>query len=280
VAATVSDGLAADAHDMGPVIQRFGRYGVLEALGVLLLAGGAAAFFMIKEPFDSSTNVVLGAGAAGLGVVLALAALRPAHVLICEKGLVAVLGRSVRAHDWEDITSVDHREVFVDRYYKPVYTLRVLAHRAGNAVTISNEGNIAAMDLRYLRSRHFLEISLKDGSQLDLGYLGAIESAARVLMRELQRNAVKNLLKEAIGLDARGQFERAIVAFEEVIRKSPYNEIAEQAKTRIAELRAKVATSDASTPREQNRLNASNPQAEQARPAVRDESRGSLGNCL
>jgi hypothetical protein len=227
---------------MGAVIAKFGGRRFLEALAILLLAGGSAVFLFVKQPFEFWTiNFALGGAATGLGGFLAFCALVPHYVLVCEEGIVVVQGRQVGCHRWQDIASVDHREVFQDRFYKPIYTLRVVAVREGNSVTIGNEGNVSAMDLTNLTSRHFLDIQLQDGTQIDLQYVGRLPELARELMREMQRNAVKNLLKEAISLEANGQLERAIVTFEEVIRKSPYNQIAEQAKTRIAELHAKLA---------------------------------------
>jgi hypothetical protein len=86
-------------------------------------------------------NAPLDVAASGLGMLLVFWALAPYYVVLCEEGIIIVRGRQVGVHCWEDIASVDHRDVFCDHYYKAVYTLRVVAIRDGNLVLLKVPGN-------------------------------------------------------------------------------------------------------------------------------------------
>jgi hypothetical protein len=56
-------------------------------------------------------------------------------------------------------------------------------------------------------------------------------------MREVRRCQVKGLLSRALRLEAAGERDAALAAFEQLLRESPYNEIAEQARAHIERLR-------------------------------------------
>jgi outer membrane protein assembly factor BamD (BamD/ComL family) len=51
---------------------------------------------------------------------------------------------------------------------------------------------------------------------------------------------LKNLLQQALRLESAGEWSQALVAFEKLLKESPYNEIADQARAHIQRIREQV----------------------------------------
>lgn len=179
-------------------------FGVADLLGYAPCFPGSA-FFVVVRVVVGVLLIVLGL--FGLwGAVFYLGRLR---VRLCEDGFVFTDGRSVRSVLWGDIDRVHLTETEHTR-----------------------NGRIEGYSHRF-------EVFLKYGGVIELNdtEIGGGEELGRAIMREVQRHELKQMLKAALEMETAGWREEAIAAFEALIQKSPYNEIAEQARKRIQQIR-------------------------------------------
>jgi hypothetical protein len=150
--------------------------------------------------------VLLVVGALVVWGAFPMARLR---VLLFEQGFVYREGRLVRRFRWEEIEAVDLTET---------------AHQGSHGVSYYT---------------HSFRIRATGGREvvLDDTNLGGGEALGREIMREVRHCELKGLLRRALKLEAAGERDAALGCFEQLLRESPYNEIADQAREHIQRLR-------------------------------------------
>jgi hypothetical protein len=141
------------------------------------------------------------------------------RVLLFEQGFVHREGRLSRPFRWEEIEGVDLTET---------------EHRntSNNTSYFTHSFRIRATDGRGVVLD---DVQISDGEEL-----------GRTIMREVQHCQVKARLRWALKLEAAGERDEALAAFEQLLRESPYNEIGNQAKEHILRLREPPPQSEAS----------------------------------
>jgi hypothetical protein len=134
------------------------------------------------------------------------------RALVYEQGFVLKNGRSIQTFRWEEL--------------QPVELTETTHIRNGQVSHYTHTFRIRAWDGREV----FLE---------DTDYSSG-EDLGRTIMREVQRRALKNLLQQALRLESAGEWSQALVAFEKLLKESPYNEIADQARDHVQRIREKA----------------------------------------
>jgi hypothetical protein len=206
---------SADEHDLGELVDVY-RASSLKQL-LRLIVGAAfigAGVLMLRDPsaferwdilFPAVVCLVVGAG----GVLWAFSVTR-LRVLLYERGFVYREGRRARTFRWDEIEAVDLTET---------------AHQ-------DRQGNI-------LYYTHSFRIRTPDGREAVLNdtQIGDGETCGRTIMREVRHCKLMALLKVALRLEAAGKNVEASDAFEQLLRESPYNELADQAREHLQRLR-------------------------------------------
>jgi hypothetical protein len=213
---------SAAGYDLGELVEEYGANSLwqllLVAVGLALFAAGLFMLWVATSPAGLLALppglVVLVAGALMLWRAFSLARLR---ILLFEQGFVHREGRLARSFRWEEIEGVDLTET---------------EHRGrhGNANYYTHSFRIRAAGGR--------EVVLGDED------IGGGEALGRQIMREVQHAHLKGLLRQALKLEAAGEREAALAGFEQLLRESPYNEIADQAREHIQRLRGPAPGSE------------------------------------
>jgi hypothetical protein len=191
-----------NTNTLSPGLQAFW----LQIIVVMLLAGCCMIYMLwAGDGFDSHLATQLlcfGAVVVILGVVTLWKMFhRPGiRILLFEEGFVHQQDRLVSSFRWEEIAGVDLTETeHRDRYHEGAshYTHSFRIRTAGGREVV-----------------------------VDDAVIGGGEELGRTIMREVQHVRLKGLLKRALSLEAAGERDAALDAFERLLRKSPYNEIA------------------------------------------------------
>lgn len=206
---------SAEGHDLGDLVEEYGA----NSLGQLLLVTGGLAFlagglFMLWVAISPGGLLALFpglglpvAGALMLWTAFSMARLR---VLLFEQGFIHREGHLARSFRWDEIEGVDLTETeHQDRHGRVSHYTHSFRIRAsgGREVVLNDEA------------------------------IGGGESLGRQIMREVQHCRLKGLLRRALKLEAAGERDAALADFEQLLRESPYNEIADQAREHIQRLR-------------------------------------------
>lgn len=209
---------AAEPPDLGALVRVY-RASSLKQIGLTLFGiffgyGGVALlrgdiWLFPAWPFLAVSFGLFMAALGLLSIGGALFYLSRLRVRLFEDGFEYALGRSVRAVRWGDIDRVHLTETEHTR-----------------------NGQIEGYSHRF-------DVFLKYGGVIELNDtdLSGGEELGRAILREVQRHELKQMLKAALEMETAGWREEAIAAFEALIQKSPYNEIAEQARKRIQQIR-------------------------------------------
>jgi hypothetical protein len=206
---------SAEGHDLGELVEVYGTSSlhqlILFATGLAFVAGG---LFMLWVAIASGdllpllpSLVLLIVGAIGFWRAFSTPRLR---VLLFEQGFVHQERRLGRSFRWEEIEAVDLTET---------------EHR-------DTRNNI-------LYYTHSFRIRATGGREVvvDDTEIGGGEALGRTMMREVRHSQLKGLLRRALKLEAAGERDAALAGFEQLLRESPYNEIADQAREHIQRLR-------------------------------------------
>ena len=131
------------------------------------------------------------------------------RIILHEKGFVTIVGRTTRVFSFADVVHIEFTEIEHpgSHYGESAYTYRV-------------------------------EVRLRDGVLVFDDTVSDVENLGRELMRAVERFRLLALLTEAIKLEGQGDQAGAAALYAEVTRRSPYNEIGEQARERLKMLPA------------------------------------------
>jgi hypothetical protein len=210
---------SAERHDLGELVEEYGASSlqqlILVAAGLAFVAGGLFMLWVAIATGDllpllpGLAGLILGAG--GFWRAFSTARLR---VLVFEQGFVHQEGRLGRSFRWEEIEGVDLTET---------------EHRSthNNSIYYTHSFRIRATGGR--------EVVVDDTE------IGGGEALGRTIMREARHSQLKGLLKRALKLEAAGERDAALAGFEQLLRESPYNEIADQAREHIQRLRQQIS---------------------------------------
>jgi Family of unknown function (DUF6585) len=191
---------------------------VLIALGLALVAGGLFLLWVATSPGGLLALLpclaMLGIGAFVFWRAFSMARLR---VVLFEKGFIHWEGQLATSFSWGEIEAVDLTET---------------EHRGkyGNALYYTHSFRIRAAGGR--------EVALDDTN------IGDGEALGRAIMREVRHCQLTGLLRRALSLEAAGQRDAALDAFEQLLRESPYNEMADQVREHIERLRLAICRPD------------------------------------
>jgi hypothetical protein len=178
--------------------------------GCILMVGGSNIFpnhlgFRVAEVVLGLLLVLFG----GLSLCIGIFYFGRLRALVYEQGFVLKNGRSVQTFRWEELQSVQLTEATHMQDGQLSHCTRTFRIRAW-------DGREAVVgDTDYSRGE-------------DLG---------RTIMGEVQRHALRNLLRQALRLAAAEEWSLALAAFEKLLSESPSNEIADQARTHFQRMR-------------------------------------------
>jgi hypothetical protein len=219
-----SRNLPDEARDLGALITEYRANSCMQLgyviLGAVFVPVGFVLLFGNRDWFPD--HFIFRALQVGMGLFMICAGplalwvslfiMTRLRVLLFEEGFVVVDRRIVRTLRWEQIAEIRMTEKAHTRNGEPMYYTYSFA----------------------IRTRDGAELLLDDT-------LAGVEQLGRTIMRETKRHELKASLKAALGLETAGHWHEAIAAFEQVLRASPYNEIADQAREHVEQIRLKIA---------------------------------------